>query len=194
MMPPPCRKARAKGPKRFAFLLSETTDGRVCPGHFCGMNKIDMAKPKLWDRLALHTMVYGGAGVKARIAAFGLSLGFCLALSEEALAFCTRPSDTIEAMRAALQQDKTIKQGKANKDLQLFHTAAPGNIQEMWTFTRPSHPAHPGFSCWKVGPWEGGSAPYRVYAHCKADKAACDRYLAEIHALTAAVIKQWKTD
>ncbi len=125
---------------------------------------------------------------------FCLNLGFCLVLGAEAYAFCTRPSDTIEVMRAALQQDKTIKQGKANKDLQFFHTAAPGNIQEMWTFTRPNHPAYPGFSCWKVGPWAGNSAPWRVYAHCKAGKAACDRYLAEIEGLTKIVMRQWKTD
>jgi hypothetical protein len=97
-------------------------------------------------------------------------------------------------MRAALQQDRTIKQGKARKDLRLFHTAAPGNIQEMWTVTRPGHPAYPGFSCWKVGPWAGSSAPWRTYVHCKADKAACDRYLAEIQAFTEVVLRQWKRD
>lgn len=130
----------------------------------------------------------------SRIAMFGLSLGFCLAFESEAHAYCTRSSNSMEVVKAALQLDKTIKQGKANKGLQLFHTAAPGNIQEMWTFTRPRHPAHPGFSCWKVGPWAGGSAPYRVYVHCKADKVACDRYLAEIEALTKPVMRQWKTD
>jgi hypothetical protein len=97
-------------------------------------------------------------------------------------------------MREALQKDKTITQGRANNDLQLFHTARAGNIQEMWTFTRAGHPAHPGFSCWKVGPWAGASAPYRVYVHCKADKTACDRYLAQINALTEPVMRQWKTD
>jgi len=130
----------------------------------------------------------------SRIAMFGLSLGLCLMLEAEAYAFCTRPSGSIEVMRTTLQRDKTIKQGRANNDLQLFHTARAGNIQEMWTFTRPGHPAHPGFSCWKVGPWAGTSAPYRVYVHCKADKAACDRYLAEINALTEPVMRQWKTD
>jgi hypothetical protein len=130
----------------------------------------------------------------SRIVMFGLSLGLCLALGTEAHAFCTRPSGSIEVMKAALQRDKTIKQGKANRSLQLFHTAAPGNVQELWTFTRPSHPAYPGFSCWKVGPWAGDSAPMRTYINCKADKAACNRYLAEIQAHTEVILGQWKTD
>jgi hypothetical protein len=130
----------------------------------------------------------------SQIVMFGLSLGLCLALKAEAQAFCTRPSGSIEVMRAALQKDKTIKQGRAYSDLQLFHTARAGNNQEMWTFTRPSHPAHPGFSCWKVGPSSGGAASWRTYVHCKADKAACDRYLTEIQALTKPVLSQWQTD
>jgi hypothetical protein len=130
----------------------------------------------------------------SRIAVFGLSVGFCLALGAEARAFCTRPSGSMDAMKAALQQDKTIKRGKANEDLELFHTAVPANIQEMWTFTRSRHPAYPGFSCWKIGPWAGSSAPYRVYIQCKAGKAACDRYRTEIETLTEPVMKQWKTD
>lgn len=123
---------------------------------------------------------------------FGLSLGLCLALGTEAQAYCTRPTDTIEAMKMALLQDKTIKQGRTNKDLQLLHTAASGDVQEMWTFTRPTHPAHPGFSCWKLGPWTGRAAPFRVYVHCKAGKVACDRYLSEIDKLTKVIVKQWK--
>ena len=130
----------------------------------------------------------------SRMATLGLSLGACLALGSEAHAFCTRPSGTIEVMRAALQQDGTIKRARAGKDLQLLHTAAPGRIQEMWTFTLPGHPAHPGFSCWKVGPWAGGTAPWRTFVHCKAGKAACDRYLAEIQALTEPVLRQWTRD
>jgi hypothetical protein len=130
----------------------------------------------------------------SRIVVLGLSLGVCLLFAAEARAFCTRPSGTMETMRAALQRDKTIKQGNAGKDLQLFHTAKASNTQEMWTFTRPGHPAYPGFSCWKFGPWVGNSAPWRVYIHCKAGKAACDRYRAEIEALTEPVLKQWKTD
>lgn len=128
----------------------------------------------------------------SRIVAFCLSLWFGLALGTEAHAYCTRPTDTVDVMRANLQQDKTIKQGKANKDLQLFHTAARGNIQEMWTFTRPSHPAYPGFSCLKIGPWTEESSPFHTYVHCKADKAACDRYLAEIEALLKPVVRQLK--
>ena len=138
--------------------------------------------------------VAGVVGMTSRIVMFGLSIGLCLALGAEAHAFCTRPSGSIEDMRAALQRDKAIKQGKANKELQLFHTAGAGNIQEMWTFTRPGHPAHPGFSCWKIGPWTGASAPFRTYVHCKADKKACDRYLAEIQPLIESILKQWKTD
>ncbi len=129
----------------------------------------------------------------SRIALLASSLWLCL-LGTEANAFCTRPSGSVEEMKAALQRDKTIKQGMAGKDLQLFQTVAPGRMQEMWTFTRPSHPAYPGFSCWKVGPWSGGSAPFRTYVNCKADKAICDRYLAEIQAHTEVVLKRWKTD